>query len=1209
LEFSLQAVQRHKLKLELQRASWSSGLSLCRAKLELELKQTSRWTFQPPGQFDTLEVTGFHSMQDAIARMTFQRTEIPRSAISLADRCRKQFLAKDWSRGCAYFADDAVTYIDDDEYGISAEVEGSSNNVYHVVITWQNLKRHNSLDVSCTCGRFDDGYLCKHIAATILAVDDQGINDRIPGAGPLKLEFSEEDLKDDGEPEDDWQDEPTSPKKVVERIARTIARELKPPKGKNAKSSTRLPDWQTQLRQICHVATSTGIAIGDPRDRGATHRVIHYVLDLDETRRRGKPLITFYQRPQLKGGGFGVLKPFKIQPRHIADLPDDEDRLLLGQFCGNVAESAYSYGYAYGSMYSEFQRCELSPAFYDVMFPRLCASGRFGWAPACGVAKLDPHPLSWDDGPPWQFRLHFVEDEKQKVWSVEGRLWRGETSVALSEPQLLLSNGLVIFADRLALLEPIGRGAFQWVDFLRNGKRLQVPKRAQDEFVRELLQTAALPAIDWPDELRWDSTAGVPTPRVVIRPTKYEWRTDLLWADVFFQYDRQEVRAGDPASNVVLAEQRRVLLRDKALEQVHLSHMYQFGFTKPDYYARGECDYQLPTKKLSSAVDRLTAAGWKVEAEGKLIRTPGTINISVTSGVDWFDLNVECDFDGIKAALPDLLAALEHGKNYVELGDGTRGMLPMEWLNKYGPLTALARPEGDSLRFLPSQAMILDALLAAQPHADLDQHFVDVRKKLHTFDGVKPQQEPDTFQGELRPYQRDGLGWLMFLRDFGFGGCLADDMGLGKTVQVLALLENRRLEQPSAAERRPSLVVAPRSLIFNWLDECQRFTPNLRALNYTGLQRGQAFEQIGDFDLVVTTYGTLRRDIVRLREVPFDYAILDEAQAIKNGTSQAAKASRLLTARHRLAMTGTPVENQLGDLWSLFEFLNPGMLGRSDKSGLFSGKSARDPATIELLGKALRPFLLRRTKENVLADLPQKTEQTLFCELDARQRKLYNDLRDHYRALLTDKIKTVGLARAKIHVLEALLRLRQAACHPALIDPAKKALPSAKNETLLAQLREVLDEGHKALVFSQFTSFLALVRKELDQSGITYEYLDGKTRDRKEKVERFQNDADCRLFLISLKAGGQGLNLTAADYVFILDPWWNPAVEAQAVDRAHRIGQSNPVFAYRLIAKDTVEEKILQLQGEKRKLAEAIVSADENLIRTLTAEDLKMLLS
>jgi SNF2 family DNA or RNA helicase len=428
---------------------------------------------------------------------------------------------------------------------------------------------------------------------------------------------------------------------------------------------------------------------------------------------------------------------------------------------------------------------------------------------------------------------------------------------------------------------------------------------------------------------------------------------------------------------------------------------------------------------------------------------------------------------------------------------------------------------------------------------------------------------------------------------------------------VLALLESRRAQPgDNGHARKPSLVVVPKSLVFNWIEEAQRFTPQLRVLDYTGLDRAGRLEEFDQYDLIVTTYGILRRDIVRLKDVPFDYAILDESQAIKNANSQAAKASRLLRADHRLAMTGTPVENHLGELWSLFEFLNPGMLGRS---GAFDSlaKQVRggDDTAVSTLARGLRPFLLRRTKGQVLTELPAKTEQTLFCEMEPKQRKLYDELREYYRASLSQRVSEIGLKRAKIHVLEALLRLRQAACHPGLIDQQRAGEPSAKLEALLDQIAEVVDEGHKALVFSQFTSLLAIVRQRLDKSGIVYEYLDGQTRQRDVRVKRFQEDAKCPLFLISLKAGGHGLNLTAADYVYILDPWWNPAVEAQAIDRTHRIGQTRRVFAYRLICRDTVEEKILELQREKRELADAIVSADNSLISGLTADDLQMLLS
>ncbi|MFV2068165.1 MAG: DEAD/DEAH box helicase [Pirellulales bacterium] len=512
-----------------------------------------------------------------------------------------------------------------------------------------------------------------------------------------------------------------------------------------------------------------------------------------------------------------------------------------------------------------------------------------------------------------------------------------------------------------------------------------------------------------------------------------------------------------------------------------------------------------------------------------------------------------------------------------------------------------------AVRYLPSQAVLLDTLLAAEPRVDVDRKFASIRRQLRSGCQVRPIDAPRGFHGKLRKYQREGLSWFDFLQRFQFGGCLADDMGLGKTVQVLALLQRRRLR--GAAHRSASLIVVPRSLMHNWIDEAARFTPRMRVLAYRGQGRKELFDQIDQHDIVLTTYGTLRRDVTQLKEKMFDYAILDEAQAIKNASSQAAKACRLLSARHRLALTGTPVENHIGELWSIFEFLNPGMLGHLPAvRRLSQANGSREDDSAELLAKALRPFILRRTKEQVLKELPKKTEQTLYCQLQGEQRRLYDELRNHYRASLAKQIDRVGLRRSKIHVLEALLRLRQAACHPGLIDPRQTGKPSAKLDALLEQLREVVGEGHKALVFSQFTSLLAIARQKLDTEGITYEYLDGKTRKRKEKVDRFQNDPHCPLFLISLKAGGLGLNLTAADYVYILDPWWNPAVESQAVDRAHRIGQTRPVFAYRLIAQDTVEEKILELQQHKRHLAEAIITADNSLIRRLTPEDLQVLL-
>jgi len=628
--------------------------------------------------------------------------------------------------------------------------------------------------------------------------------------------------------------------------------------------------------------------------------------------------------------------------------------------------------------------------------------------------------------------------------------------------------------------------------------------------------------------------------------------------------------------------------------------LYQLGVR--DAWIAGQQAKEIKPNKLAKAVLEATAAGWLVEAEGKLYRQASHFELNVTSGTDWFDLGGAANFEGTSVPLPRLLEALRKGEKTVVLDDGTIGMVPEAWLKQYGLIARMGTAAGDAIRFGKAQVGVLDALLASRPEIGVDKQFEKARSELRKFDGVEPADPPAAFKGELRGYQRDGLGWLRFLRAFGCGGCLADDMGLGKTVQVLAHLASKR--------KGTALIVMPKSLIFNWKQEAARFAPKLKVLDHTGLERDKTTDSFAKHDLVLTTYGTLRRDAAMIAGFRFDTCVLDESQAAKNATTDTAKAVKLIQADHRLALSGTPIENHLGELWTLFDFLNPGMLGRA---GAFGGEAGTlrnpGPETRELLAKALKPFILRRTKSQVAKDLPEKTEQTLFCELEPEQRKLYDELRDHYRASLLSKVDELGLKRTKIQVLAALLRLRQAACHPGLIDVKRTGDPSAKLDALVPQIQEVVEEGHKVLVFSQFTSFLAIAKYHFDDLGLDYEYLDGKTRDRAARVERFQTDPDCRLFLVSLKAGGVGLNLTAADYVYLLDPWWNPAVEAQAIDRSHRIGQKKPVFAYRMIAKGTVEEKVLELQKKKKSLADSILGGDDRLITDLKREDLELLLS
>jgi SNF2 family DNA or RNA helicase len=685
-------------------------------------------------------------------------------------------------------------------------------------------------------------------------------------------------------------------------------------------------------------------------------------------------------------------------------------------------------------------------------------------------------------------------------------------------------------------------------------------------------------------------------------------RYDQMRAELWFEYGARSVAAKDVARGIYEGSTRRFFRRDIDAEKAAWAQLSEVGLRYIEDRWVQDAAWTLTASKLPRVVRALVDSGWHVAAEGKVFRQAGKTSVSVSSGVDWFELQGAIEYGDASAPLPQLLAALKRGETMVTLGDGSYGLLPEEWLRRFGPVAAMGEAEGDHIRFRSNQAGVLDALLATQPAVDCDEAFRRVRQELARFQSISAAPQPAGFQGRLRDYQREGLGWMNFLRQFSFGGCLADDMGVGKTAQVLALLETRRELRAEGKIDAPSLVVVPKSLIFNWKQEVERFTPQIRVLDYTGIGRNK--NDLSGYDLILTTYGTLRRDAVHFKDQVFDYVILDEAQAVKNARTESAKAVRLLRGNHRLALSGTPVENHLGELWSLLDFLNPGMLGASSVFQL-AGGAMRNPSddARKLLAHALRPFLLRRTKEEVATELPPKVEQTIYCEMEPRQRTLYNELREHYRKSLLPKIHTDGIAKSKIQVLEALLRLRQAACHPGLIDRKRAQDPSAKLDVLTEQLRAVLEEGHKALVFSQFTSLLGIVRVALQKDGIEHEYLDGKTHDRQARVERFQNNPGCPLFLISLKAGGVGLNLTAADYVFILDPWWNPAVEAQAVDRTHRIGQSRQVFAYRLITRDTVEEKVLELQQTKRGLADAILGAENSLIRDLRREDIELLLS
>jgi superfamily II DNA or RNA helicase len=604
------------------------------------------------------------------------------------------------------------------------------------------------------------------------------------------------------------------------------------------------------------------------------------------------------------------------------------------------------------------------------------------------------------------------------------------------------------------------------------------------------------------------------------------------------------------------------------------------------------------------------------------------------SGIDWFGIELGITIEGERLSLlPILLDFLEAMRDgfglddldmltgdevtFVPLHDGR--ILPLPSARLRPLLAALfelfemgAIGEDGTLRLNPRQAADLAELAAAAAAANLrwlgGERLLQLGVRLRDATQIKAIEPPSGFQGDLRAYQKDGLGWLQFLREVELGGILADDMGLGKTVQTLAHL---LIEKQSGRADRPSLVVAPTSLMANWRLEAARFAPDLKVLVLHGSERKQHFGEIGEHDLVLTTYALLRHDKETLLAQHYHLVILDEAQNIKNAEATTTRLAHQLRARHRLCLTGTPLENHLGELWSLCHFLNPGLLGDGQTfRRVFSTPIEKhgDANRGRLLARRIKPYLLRRTKDEVAKELPEKTEIVENIELDGAQRDLYESIRLAMHEKVRREIAAKGAARSHIVILEALLKLRQVCCDPRLLklDAAKKVEQSAKLAFLMAMLPAMIEDGRRILLFSQFTSMLALIESEIKRQKLDYLKLTGRTKDRASLVERFQ-EGDAPLFLISLKAGGSGLNLTAADTVIHYDPWWNPAVEDRATDRAHRIGQTKPVFVYKLRTLGTVEEKILELQARKRGLADGLFENGGNTAGALDADDIATL--
>ncbi len=1121
--------------------------------------------------------------------------------MSLADKIKHQFDDGVKARGLSYFQDKNVAALKGGAHSAFAIVLGSTE--YEVSLCLQE----RVLEASCSCPfihSFDKP--CKHLWAVVLACDAKNLLLLHAKHAFLRLRH-ESTYVDDLYSDRDSGDNEGSIFDVIPRLAPRSdskgASAFTTPIGSSFRSGHRAPDpnepaWKNQLNLLERLAKAGAL------NRWPEHIELIYVLDLETPQGQDVLPLEIRHRERKKDGTWGKVRLSGAPLEKWRDAPE-LDRNIMAILTGTQMGDYFKEPLAHNQIHT----LQLS-----MLLPMLCATGRF-YLQGDYDEPLE-EPITFDEGAPWKLQLEVVREQKSKHWVTTGALIRGDECMSLSEPMRLFEEGWLFTSTRVARLESFD--AFHWIHSLRTLGPLSVPATQKHRLLEMIASCPRWPLVKAVD-LPIKSCPEPPKPLLKLdKPTDSTGET-VLKGHIEFLYGETLISSTQRGSAHYDRAADCIMRRDQKAEAKAKARLLDLGFqARPLHEDEGPAPL-LAASKLPLVAETLLSEGWRVEAQGALYRAGGAFAIKVVSGVDWFEVQGGATFDDQEVSFPSLLKAIQSGQKTVTLGDGSLGVLPSDWLQKHGVLLGMGQSKKGSLLFQKSQIGFLDALLATQPKATFDKEFENARRKLREFDSIKPKNPPKSFQGALRPYQRDGLGWFQFLDTFGFGGCLADDMGLGKTVQVLALLAGRvDLDQDQGngngkkikKKRAPSLIVVPKSLLFNWAKEASRFAPHLKVLTYAGSNRSTTRDSFSQQNLIITTYGHMRSDIDWLKDFAFDYVVLDEAQAIKNASTGSAKAARLLNGSHRLALSGTPIENHLGELWSLFEFLNPGLLGKASAFNKVTDKATGpDEEGRQHLARALRPFILRRTKDQVAKDLPEKTEQTLFCELEGTQRKHYDQLRNHYRALLQDKTRGDGLKKNKIQILEALLRLRQCACHPGLIDKELSNKRSAKLDLLLARLEETFEDGKKALVFSQFTSLLAIVRTGLDARNLPYEYLDGRTRDRQAKVDAFQNDSSKKLFLISLKAGGLGLNLTAAEYVFLLDPWWNPAVEAQAVDRAHRIGQTRHVFAYRLIAKDTVEERVLELQEKKRNLADAIISADNSLIRDLTREDLAVLLS
>ncbi|MFZ0389397.1 MAG: SNF2-related protein [Calditrichia bacterium] len=785
------------------------------------------------------------------------------------------------------------------------------------------------------------------------------------------------------------------------------------------------------------------------------------------------------------------------------------------------------------------------------------------------------------------------------------------TLILKEQVEIICANPIYLhYQDQLFRVES-NMSAFFWINFFRLHRQVEIPVEELKEFINHFVQQI-LPALDWKSleehlklyELPLSST------RIYLRE-----RAGIFHIEVKFNYRNIEFPAY-PISSKSLATQDKYLFmvqRDEEKERTIRNLLQNHGLFYVQH--RWQVDPQIKVLDwLRTEMTALSRAGIEIFGEENLMRHrlhrgKPRLKLQVSSGMDWLELKYFFSINGHALQVKDLGEQIRQGRQYVKLDDGSFVYFSKELLKRASRFFSLmdSSQAAGTQRFQHTAFPLVEALSQLADVVKSDSGFAQIESRHLQFKKIESTPLPQTFNGHLREYQKAGYDWLHFLHQFHFGGILADDMGLGKTVQVIAFLlslkEKGRLENPV-------IIAVPLTVLFNWESEFSVFAPSVSVVRYQGSRslRENLAAKFSKVDVVLMSYGIFLQDQDLLGQRQWDYLILDESQKIKNPSTKTHQAAVNFQVPRRLCLTGTPVENSLTDLWAQFEFLNPGMLDTLSRFEDRFVKAEEDAeGRRELLRQMIFPFILRRKKEQVLTELPERTDIVQYVEMTEAQQQLYRQGLERYRSEIFSSVEKEGLPKTRFKILEALTYLRQLACHPRILDQSVDLFESGKVQLLEEMLEEILQEGHKVLVFSQFVRFLHLVKGIVELKEWEYEYLDGSTRNREERIRNFQENQQVKLFLISLKAGGLGLNLTSADYVIHLDPWWNPAIEQQASDRAHRIGQQNHVFVYKYIVKDSVEEKILQLQRQKKELSDSLITSEKSFIKDLSPEDLQVI--